>query len=306
MKKHAYLIMAHNNFEQLAIELDLIDDPRNDIFIHIDKKAKDVNKENIIKNVKHSEVYFISSTDVQWAGYSVTQCEILLLKEAVKKKYEYYHLLSGVDLPLKSQDEIHQFFEEHSGMEFLAFDKPNVEKEIEDRVKYYYFFQDVYGRNRKNIICILLYCFDKILLAVQKKLKVNRLTKNNIFLQKGPEWFSITQGLAEFVVSKEAWIKKNFRYTFGSDELFLQTIVGNSKYKDKIFMNGLRDAIISPCMREIDWKRGKPYTWRKGDFEELCDSECLFARKFSIDMDKEIIDLIYQKVKRKRKQDVKN
>lgn len=36
--KHAYLIMAHQNFEQLAILLELLDDIRNDIFIHVDKK----------------------------------------------------------------------------------------------------------------------------------------------------------------------------------------------------------------------------------------------------------------------------
>ncbi len=38
--KHAYLIMAHDNFEQLKILLDLIDDYRNDIYLHIDKKLK--------------------------------------------------------------------------------------------------------------------------------------------------------------------------------------------------------------------------------------------------------------------------
>ena len=30
--------MAHQNFEQLAILLELLDDIRNDIFIHVDKK----------------------------------------------------------------------------------------------------------------------------------------------------------------------------------------------------------------------------------------------------------------------------
>lgn len=34
--------------------------------------------------------------------------------------YAYYHLLSGQDLPIKSQDYIHQFFEEHQGKEFVG------------------------------------------------------------------------------------------------------------------------------------------------------------------------------------------
>ena len=40
MKKHAYLIMAHNNPYILKKLLNLIDDKRNDIYLHIDKKSK--------------------------------------------------------------------------------------------------------------------------------------------------------------------------------------------------------------------------------------------------------------------------
>lgn len=38
--KHAYLILAHSNFDQLQILLNLLDYPDNDFFIHIDKKSK--------------------------------------------------------------------------------------------------------------------------------------------------------------------------------------------------------------------------------------------------------------------------
>ena len=39
MEKHAYLIIAHNNFYILEKLLRLLDDERNDIYIHIDKKV---------------------------------------------------------------------------------------------------------------------------------------------------------------------------------------------------------------------------------------------------------------------------
>ena len=38
-KRHAYLIMAYNNWRQLRMLLELLDDPRNDIYIHIDKSV---------------------------------------------------------------------------------------------------------------------------------------------------------------------------------------------------------------------------------------------------------------------------
>lgn len=40
--KHAYLIMAHNRPEMLKRLVDALDDERNDIFIHFDKKWKNV------------------------------------------------------------------------------------------------------------------------------------------------------------------------------------------------------------------------------------------------------------------------
>ena len=38
--KHAYLIMAHHEFEVLGKLIQAIDDKRNDIFIHFDAKLK--------------------------------------------------------------------------------------------------------------------------------------------------------------------------------------------------------------------------------------------------------------------------
>lgn len=43
MQKHAYMIIAHNEFDLLEILVRLLDDPRNDIYVHIDAKVKDFN-----------------------------------------------------------------------------------------------------------------------------------------------------------------------------------------------------------------------------------------------------------------------
>ena len=45
-KRHAYLIIAHNKFNQLRELLSLIDDYRNDIYVHIDKRANDFTDES--------------------------------------------------------------------------------------------------------------------------------------------------------------------------------------------------------------------------------------------------------------------
>ena len=46
-KKHAYLIMAHNDFDILYKLLELLDDQSSDIYLHIDTKAREVDFDKI-------------------------------------------------------------------------------------------------------------------------------------------------------------------------------------------------------------------------------------------------------------------
>ena len=107
MKKHAYLIMAHNNFYLLDRLLRLIDDERNDIFLHIDKKTKNVPVKQLKEAVQKANLVWVPSLNIRWGGYSQIEVEMHLFRIASQTTHTYYHLLSGVDMPLKTQDEIH-------------------------------------------------------------------------------------------------------------------------------------------------------------------------------------------------------
>lgn len=41
MDKHAYCIMAHGNWQQLQLLVNALDDVRNDIYLHVDRKAEE-------------------------------------------------------------------------------------------------------------------------------------------------------------------------------------------------------------------------------------------------------------------------
>ena len=56
--------------------------------------------------------------------------------------------------------------------------------------------------------------------------------------------------------------------------------------------------ILEKLLRLLDTKRNDIYTYRKEDFNELINLDFLFARKFDINIDKEIVDLIYNYLKR--------
>ena len=90
--KHAYLIMAHLNFEQLAILLELLDDIRNDIFIHVDKKVKTFDKEKLKNSCKFSKVIFTKKRiNIKWGGAQQIYTEMLLFEVASKYNYSRYH-----------------------------------------------------------------------------------------------------------------------------------------------------------------------------------------------------------------------
>ena len=63
MKKHAYLIIAHNNWKILERLLILLDDNRNDIYLHIDRKSDLINFSN---NVHNANLSVFHEIDVRW------------------------------------------------------------------------------------------------------------------------------------------------------------------------------------------------------------------------------------------------
>ena len=138
-QKHAYLVMAHDNFGILKKQLELLDDESNDFFIHIDKRAQ-FDKEWLLENVKYSTVTFIPRRKVYWGDYSQTQTELDLIREAVKNSngYQYLHLLSGVDLPIKCKRDIFDFFD-NSDKIYLCW-MSSKESYQKLRTKYYFPF----------------------------------------------------------------------------------------------------------------------------------------------------------------------
>lgn len=290
--KHAYLIMAHNEFYILEKLIKLIDDNDNDIYIHIDKKVKNFDFEKYKNLSLKSKIVFTKRINVSWGGDSQIKCELLLLEAAIKNNYDYYHLLSGVDLPLKKQKEIHQFFKDNNGKEFVHFTYFHpINDERISRVKYYHLFcKNIRSSSKvKSFISSKLY---NLIKKIQIKININRV-KNEEFMY-GANWFSITNNFAHYVLDKKRYIKKRFKKTHCADEIFLQTICYNSPYYDNLYLK--KDDDYKQIMRFIDWNRGNPYTFKIDDLNELINSEMLFARKFSSKVDKEIIDKIYETV----------
>lgn len=288
--RHAYLIIAHSRFEQLKILIELLDHERNDIFLYIDRRAKFTGKdlEGYLK--KSRLIYVKKPSRLNWGGRNFIEGELELLKMAIQTDhYCYYHLLSGQDLPIKSNEIIFDFFEKEKGKEFIRFQSDTFQHQ--DRVKYYYPFSDYCGKKKG-----LLRNFEKVLIVFQKLIGVNRMKKYAIHFQKGTNWFSITDAFARWVVDHFLEYEGYFRKVLLCDEVFLHTMFINSPFSNNLYWPQF-DNNQHAIMRLIDWKRGNPYIFRKSDFGEIMSSDLLFARKFDMEIDDEIILMIRRALK---------
>ena len=280
--------MAHDSLVQLQLLLKLLDNPNNDIYLHIDKKSS-ISKSNVEGYIKQSTLYFFKKYSVYWADISQTKCQFFLLKKAVKRNYDYYHLLSGHDLPLKNNDVINDFFEHNQGKEFIHFESQELcEKE---NCLYYHFLFPLIQRVKINVIKKSLTKLEYIIIRLQKKMGVKRK------LYCGANWFSITNCFAKELSNNSNNILRKVRWTISSDEYAIQTFYKFfSKNKYHLYAKTISPTDYKPLAREIDWIRGGPYVWRLIDYDYLMNSESMFARKFNWNDDKEIILKISQSI----------
>lgn len=287
MGRHAYLIMAHNQFDLLCKLITELDYELNDIYLHIDKKAGEIDEKRFRDCVKKSKLFFTERISVTWGGESQIECEMILFKAASAREYQYYHVLSGVDFPIKTQEEIHAFFDRNAGKEFIEYWDRNP-KEYLYRIKYYYTLQEKIGTYTYDIKTLILRIESKLLLLKQKLAGVDRLKTIKGEIKVGPNWVSVTDGFVKYLLQNETTINETFKQGVAADELFVQTLCWNSEFKKCIYDGG--------STRLIDWNRGTPYVWQDGDLEEIKNSNCLFVRKMS--NENHLADLITEKLLR--------
>lgn len=286
--KIAYIIAAHKNSEQLKLLINKLDYKDNDLYIHIDLKNEKLFYEIDDYTRKYKNIILIKNRiNVNWSGFSQVQATINSMKEIVESgiNYDYISFISGQDFPIKSNEYISNFLQKNYGKEFMEY------RDVDEcdlfRLKVYNLF-----REYKNIRKTYMRVIDNILRRVQKPI-IKRNNFININLFHGSSWFTITHSCMKYILNyldRNPEYLKDFKYTLCPDEHFFQMIVLNSKFKENVKNDNLR---------YIDWNgcRNSPRTLNITDLDKIEESDKLIARKFDIETDKHIIDLLLQKYK---------
>lgn len=124
MHYKVYLILAHKKPEQLYNLISLLQDDSSFFFIHIDKKV-DI---DLFKNkAQFKQCFFIKKrVECYWGNYSLVQATLNAIEEVnVFMEHNFpedsYHciMLSGEDLPLKSNNELSVYLQKQTEVSFL-------------------------------------------------------------------------------------------------------------------------------------------------------------------------------------------
>ncbi len=269
--KLAYLVVTHGQFQLLKQLLSLLDDVRNDIFIHIDAKVKEPPFEELASVVKHSSLHFLSDrVDVRWGTGSQSLTELKLYAEAYAAgPYKYYCLISGACLPLKSQDAIHRFLNEeaHRGKNFL-------EVKLTDSPYMYQRLSRYHFEGRNPLTRLMKHMFRKLPF-------IDRIKGRFPIFVMGQNWSCLTHEAVHYLMEKRKELRKLLSHTVCSDELYRQLyFMNHPHFRETIYRNAEGKT---PNLWLVDWSAGDihPTVFTMEDLPRLKETDCLFGRKFS-------------------------
>ena len=269
MKRHAYLIMAHNEPQLLDALLKALDNERNDIYLHIDAKA---GFDCASYQPVFSKVHYIQNRiDGRWGDFSLVEIEFALIRAAVQLgQYSHFHLLSGVDLPVKSQVFIHDYCNAHPQTLFIGYAQNVTNSELAWRSQHRF----LYSRSFKSGSTI-----KKITRALIARIQsLFKYTRYPLTVKKGSQWWSITSDFAKYLLDNEQQIRHYFQGTYCPDEMVIQTLCWNSPFRHKIC--SVTDEFHG-CKRYIPWHNGSLMPFTDYDFTLMQHPDFWFARKFS-------------------------
>ncbi len=295
--KQAYLIIAHNKIEQLKFLLSLLDYEKHDIFILFDRKAKitEKQKNELSQIVMKSSVFFTREIPIYWGDFSLVEAELELFEAAAKQEqYSMYHLLSGVDLPLDTAENIYNFFDSRKEYNFLTMvsDELYIRNKVYERVAFKTMFPHITVRTvNNNFSRSVLKIYRKFEVKLQRIFKVDCFKKFNLELKYASNWCSLNKEAVDILLEEKQLITRIFKNTKVNDELFIPTILQKHQLLNTVYSiepTNDKPTDFQGNLRYINWWDGSPHTWTDSsdDIDQLKHGKDLghkFSRKFDLE-----------------------
>lgn len=272
------------------------------MFIHVDLKS---DENEFKKRLDHCErvIFIRNRVSVSWGSYSAIRATLELMREASEYEVDFdrYVLLQNLDYPLKSNDQMMEFFEKNYDKEFIRACKIGKSKDWHYRLKYKLFhdYEDDFYKTDKSVMKKVFHGIKKI----AKSIPV--FSFNGVIVEKDGE-YPIYYGAAQWALTDECLkyilefeknhpiFNKKMEHIQFPDEEYFHTIVHNSDFKyrcirydepERRWLVNWRNIHYFEYPREIT-------VFQQNDFERLIKREELFIRKVRTGISDELMDQI--------------
>jgi hypothetical protein len=228
-------------------------------------------------------------------GWNAVSAEMKLMKTALENnQYDRLVFLQGADYPLKTDKEITEFFESHRATEFVraccctGVNDPY----FYDKCRYYLFF---------NNVTILKKVYNKLVRLLKLKIRdgyIHELGKKYEVYWGSAQW-AITRECAQYLIDfykNHTTFNNWFLHAFPADELYVQTVVMNSKFREFTTAHGPEKAKAGlgnwRNLHYFEYLPGAIRIYKADDYHFLKSKQELYIRKLNSSDSKELLDLL--------------
>ena len=272
----AYVIRAHHRPRQLARLVSRLRTPNASFFVHVSATTSDETFGAMRAALGDGpDVRWVPRVRTHYGGFSLVEATLVGVDAAARTDPDVTVLLSGQDYPLRPADEIERFFAERPGVSFVhhfalpAADHWPGERGGLDRIERYYLERVSY---KTRLLRLPL---------------VRRRLPAGLRPYGGSAWWALQLDAIRYL---DRYAKENprvldfFRHVKMPDEIFVQTVLMSSP---------LHGSVRNEQVHLVDWSGGAhPAVFTSADAGRLLGSDKLFARKFDVNVDADILDLI--------------
>lgn len=278
--KIAFIILAHRNPAQLERLLKKLAHPDVDCYVHIDAKC---NLAEWQQALSQPQTFLVKPrVNIKWAGYSMVEATLYCMEtvRASGVPYAYVTMASGQDYIIKPVGEIVDFLTRPSDRQYIGLIPDTELQAMLSKMNNYHLVEYNFPGKYK-------------LAQLFTRLMPPRKPPMGMRLYSGSQWWTLTMDCVVFLldhIRKHPSISRFFRFSWGPDEFIFQTLLMNSPY---------REAVTGYDLHYIDWSAGKehPKNLGRDDIDAMLASGMLLARKFEMDKDPELLDLIDARLK---------
>jgi hypothetical protein len=295
MYAKVYLILAHKKPEQIAVLISLLQDGNSYFFIHLDKKINI----KLFETIRQMErCFFIEKRKrSRWGGFNLVQATINGMKEIqsymnINHSLTNYHciFLSGEDLPIQTNADIHNFLEGKKEYSFIHHWKLPYDKWWGGglfRFESLFIFNFIKYRKAH-------YWLNRIIdkLNFNFVFAINKLKKDypNIDLYGSSQWMILSKKMINSIIDtslEKKEFKQIFKYVFAPDELYIITLIKN-------FIKNENLLIVNSATHLVRFKgvSANPEYISISDVENNKTCATLFARKFDNEINGDTISYI--------------